>query len=268
VEPGALQSLDGADHIFSAIIMLETTERNRIGNSLGNSPEADILSARLNERTTGFMVSPCYALTIYKGVAGGNAAENAADVLVRFSAKLDESGNFASGTALPVFWGGNEGAPSSLNDWMLLKISACVGKVTGWFNLTPYDPASQTGPTFDAVAYFANSGIGTLRTQEKCVVALVNRAQITWHSSCQARPGVSGAPVFHRDGSSVPDVVGLLNGLPPGSEISELHLGFGTMITPIENVVPWVHDIIGEDIRAWGEENPGARTQDAVTHVD
>lgn len=83
---------------------------------------------------TGFLISPCYALTAHHVVYGDDITpEPGIDYRMKFRAGTSETAPFAGNTTATLVTSGFRD-DSSRNDWALLRLTNCIGKQPeiGW----------------------------------------------------------------------------------------------------------------------------------------
>jgi hypothetical protein len=87
--------------------------------------------------TTAFLVSPCYILTAYHSVFGfAPAQERRLTVEFRVTDNVEDGRpSYNAVTAVPEVWGEGHIQSAVREDWVLLRLSECVGKQIGWMEV-------------------------------------------------------------------------------------------------------------------------------------
>jgi PAS domain-containing protein len=193
-------SVDGASPIrlrdrlgppYSAVGMVESVNPVTLS--------ADQPSAAL-ARGTGFMVSPCYAMTAYHvpfGIQRFPSPDQQPDAAI----SLGEKGAGFLYLRLPakvVRWG--DFLHDRRQDWVLMRVDGCPGRDSrlGWLRLaTAADAYLGRGAAATAgydVAYAATQLVG----QNDCYLGHPAAHSFTLPHYCAARAGLSGAPIYVR----------------------------------------------------------------------
>ena len=199
-----IQTFDRVSQPYSAIGLLESNGPVRL--SYGQT-------AASPDRGTGFMVSPCYAMSAYHVLFGvARSPDPRAPPEARISLGQDGQGfRYRQLPAKAVRWG--DFLHDSSQDWVLMQVAGCPGKdpQLGWLNLAGgASPALGRGGAatadFDA-AYAPNQMVGQLN----CYLGHATPGAFTLHHYCASRPGLSGAPIF-TTGAGGAQVVGIGSG--------------------------------------------------------
>jgi hypothetical protein len=149
---------------------------------------------------TGFMISPCYALTAYHVVFGNDPASG--ETALKHPVWISLGGNdtgFAL-TRLPamaVAWG--DFAHNQAQDWALLEVVGCPGgrPEVRWMEFKSASASIENRPALVA-GFDAEFLPYRLMGQTGCWLG--QRVDpITIRNFCASRPGMSGAPIMVRE---------------------------------------------------------------------
>jgi hypothetical protein len=184
-----IRLVDRLSRPYSSIGMVESVDPVQLSYTLpGQAPD----------RGTGFMVSPCYALTAYHVLFGVLRSPSLrAPPEARIS--LGQDGQAFSYRRLPakaVRWG--DFLHDNSQDWVLIQVAGCPAKdpKLGWLSLA-HDAALDMGRGRATTAGFdADFPPNQMVGQINCYLAHPTPGTFTLHHYCASRPGLSGAPIF------------------------------------------------------------------------
>ena len=184
-----LKPTDSLKPPYSAIAMVE---------SRGSVPMEDHgVKFMAQTRGTGFMVSPCYALTAYHVVLGVGPKAPDAQTPKQVWMSLGARASTFLYDRVPgevVRWSDFTG--DWHNDWALIKVDGCPGKDrrVGWLPLAQVGFNPYQGSA--AVAGY-DSAYAMMVGQTDCDLGRMAASNSIRHY-CGSRPGLSGAPIFVR----------------------------------------------------------------------
>jgi hypothetical protein len=164
-------------------------------------------------RGTGFMISPCYALTNFHVVFGDAAATPDPRAVYRTWISLggDNAGfKYRRVRAVAVAWG--DFAHDQRQDWTVLKVDGCPGAdpAIGWVDLAPNKPNTvQHRAAMDA-GFDGDFKTSQLVSQTGCKLGYAVD-DFTIQHYCASRPGMSGSPIFVFDETGAPMVVAIVS---------------------------------------------------------
>ena len=202
---------------------------------------------------TGFLVSPCYALTAHHVVYGDDLTPvPGTDYRMKFRAGTGVTSPFAGNTtATPVTSGFRDN--SGHGDWALLRLTNCIGKrpEIGWLETS--DAHLPNRQDDRAVAEAVALGYATKGDRG---VLDVERGELTYEDprtglrifTGSMNPGESGGPVMILEN-------GLLNVFALIKASSAAGLGLVQSIYEVVNR-PNVKGLLDQDKAAWGLPNP------------
>jgi PAS domain S-box-containing protein len=184
-----LKPTDSLKAPYSAIALIE---------SRGSVPMEDHgVKFAAQTRGTGFMVSPCYALSAYHVVLGVGPkapdAQTPKQVWISLGARASTF-LYDRVAGQVVRW--SDFTSDWHNDWALIKVDGCPGKDRriGWLPLAEGAFNPYQGPA--AIAGY-DSAYGMMVGQSDCSLGRM-AAPMTIRHYCGSRPGLSGAPIFVR----------------------------------------------------------------------
>jgi V8-like Glu-specific endopeptidase len=190
---------------FRAIGMIETPEP-----VLQAAPGGMV---RSTTRGTGFMISPCYALTNFHVVFGdaGGAPDARATHRAWISLGGDDAGfKYRRVKAVAVAWG--DFAHDPRQDWTVLKVDGCPGAdaTIGWVELAPNKPKSVEHRAAMDAGFDGDFKSSQLVSQSGCKLGYAVD-DFTIQHYCASRPGMSGSPIFVFDDAGAPMVVAIVS---------------------------------------------------------
>ncbi|MGE3719987.1 MAG: serine protease [Bauldia sp.] len=265
VDPRYIQPRNGAFAAFRPIGLITVFQP-------AERVEDEVLSSG-----TGFMVSPCYALTTHHVAFGDDEKATIAEGETQFHvAEADGFGTRPVG-AKPAVWGPYLRTGNDADDWALMRLDECVGRETGWLELAdsteelPRDRLFIAGFPFDREDRFlwSSGGCRLFRPDPGDP-----ESGDTFYHNCASVSGNSGGPLFTATGN------GLLVYAINEAEFASGPRVFGryaetraNIAVDIRYVLPHIRDIIAED--AAGTANParvglpaGAVPDDIVTRIE
>jgi V8-like Glu-specific endopeptidase len=149
--------------------------------------------------STGFLVSPCYALAAYHSIFGTRKPNDPLPSVTDGVPEVRESGSlsFRTVAATPEVWGEGHIQDRIREDWVLLRLNACEGKRVGWMELTQEagslagTPVSMAGYPNDKprTSLWRNS-VGAIHHEGGGVL------QDCLLNSAATRGGSSGSPLY------------------------------------------------------------------------
>jgi V8-like Glu-specific endopeptidase len=210
-------------------------------------------------RSTGFLVSPCYALTNYHSVFGASK-EPTADFAVNIFTIDPVEKSYKVTRAVPVARGAyGESGKRSEDDWSLLKLDICSGKRIGWLETDVRRTSLLWNKEVASAGYPGDEYAGDLWIHQSCRLVeqnIVGYENIIFNN-CATRSGSSGSPLFD-----------LENGFPQVLAIQSAELNRTLSILPaydrnhanlaidIRFILPKINQIISADKKVFGRQNP------------
>lgn len=189
-DPRAPQPRIGADQLYAPIGVVVTD------NAV---PASDDGQRQIRTRGTGFLVSPCYALTNYHAVFGldYDGPDAGRDYTVTFQVGADPDYTFAwqvKGTA--VRWGAFNQRKE--HDWALVRLDACVGgrQDIGWLETSPEPGASMAGLSVVLAGYPSDKPGDSLWAQPPCRIESMQPGTAKVLHGCAVHAGASGGPLI------------------------------------------------------------------------
>jgi hypothetical protein len=157
---------------------------------------------------TGFMISPCFAMTNFHVVFGdGEATPDRSKPHYAWISLGGDKSTFAMKVpAAVVAWG--DFSRKADADWAILEVTGCPGgnRAIGWLAVAPADP--RLSPRLWEAGFDWQDGEPSFERQERCVFGAARNA-LTVETYCPARPGWSGAPIGLRRAGALPVVVAM-----------------------------------------------------------
>jgi hypothetical protein len=251
-DPRQIQIHSGADRVFAPIGRILTNQRVPSPDGDGDGDRGAQRSVNLDG--TAFLVSPCYALTNYHVVFGGSRAPSTQYTSTLYT--FDGEGSSMIGTrATPVVWGGMARVRQPSNDWVLLKLDACIGGRIGWMDLAGNDNRIDLLAEPVASVGFAADKDPSSLWRDDC--HLRHAAVGSFLDDCAVAEGSSGSPI-----------VSLISGHPRVIALSEGELNRSSVVlsayvsqdanvaSDLHAILPGISRLIGADIAAFGLPNP------------
>lgn len=259
-DPREVQRRDGESRVFSAVVGVAPAQP---------IPHPDKIDEKTGEplmitgaSATGFMVSPCYALTNYHVVFGGSKAPNKDDFKMSVYVKTNEDKKgYAMTEASPVVWGDYNKSGHVKDDWALVKLNVCAGKQTGWFNMATLGSGVIDPQSLSMAGYPGDKDAQKLWIDKKCSMRNWDQNIGVWSHDCASRAGASGSPIFAFDQKGVPQLVAMNAASNSSSEeiLTKYESAHANLAVPVENFFDKIFDFISSDIKSYGSGNP-ART--------
>jgi hypothetical protein len=186
-----LAAVDRSGEPYSSIALVQ---------SAAPVPPAENSAESILVRGTGFMVSPCYALTAFHVVFGVTRkapdTRVAQDAWISLGQEGQQGFSYSRLAAKAVRWG--DFVHDQSQDWVLLKVANCPGKDPriGWLALAT-GASNQLGRGIASTAGFDGAfPSDELVGQTNCYMAHPPGSSMIIHHYCASRPGLSGAPIF------------------------------------------------------------------------
>jgi len=257
IDPRVIQPRTGIGYQYAPIGLIRTTTPMR-------GPNGEDLTSSASG--TGFLVSPCYALTNHHVAFDEEQGAKAPQATIVFEAINPDGFTTRPVNATPVRWGERSASGVTRDDWALLRLDECVGSQLGWLELADLSDAEVLGATVTEAGYSGDRDQRFLWLEPACRMYPPNREQAyveTFFHDCSSTAGNSGSPVFIVTDRGL-RVVGIDEG--EFGRTLEVIVGYtedlANIAVDIRQVIPQIADLIGPD--AAGRDNPAARPVPAV----
>ena len=211
------------------------------------------------KESNAFLVSPCYALVDYHGVYGKQKNPNQEySMTIHLGVGELENGFKWALKMTPVPM--NVKQENGRNGLVLMQLEKCAGKKLGWMNLTIPGAKSLVGQSVDMVAYHGDLSKAKLAMQKNCKIQGYNSMSGMLTHDCGARAGSTGGMLVKRDANGSPVVVATNWGAGVEREgvLKEFSREQANIAVPLDMIKenPEMMQIISDDIKAFGQENP------------
>lgn len=211
-------------------------------------------------RGSGFMISPCYAVTNHHVVFGlDDAPTKGTDYPMIFSilgGKDDERALSVAATPVKVA----DIAKHPGQDWAILKLESCLGEKIGWFSLDETDdPEKWIGAPVNMAGFPGERDEKTVTIQYACKIVTFDLMLGFYKHDCATTAGQSGGPIYLST-KPVPTVVAINTGdLREAKHLldryDERHANLATTMKFL-TFYPDIARGIKRDIARFGKPNP------------
>ena len=211
----------------------------------------------------GVMVSPCHMLTNHH-VAFGDKPLPENDKSPEMKKKLAsiytltltnmKSQEGKPIVATPVEWGNRYDQGYFVEDWVLLELSECKGKETGWAELKESDE-QIVNKKLAGVWYFKGEPAQTVRLNLPCAIDRIASNKRGGSTTCGSEGGSSGSGIYEQEPGQRPQLVALQVGSKrPDGEIVPVSEGGKNRVVTTNSFLPKISAIIEGSKQRFREE--------------
>ena len=192
---------------FGALLTLTNDEASEVNGEVGIG------------NANGVMVSPCHMLTNHH-VAFGSTPLPRNDktpavkkqLASKYTVTLTNVTSKVPGklvTAKPVEWGDRYEAGHTAEDWVLLELSECKGKETGWVDIKESVKEDIINQKLAGVWYFQGEASENVKMNYPCAIDLLSTTGKAVRTTCGSEGGSSGSGIYQQESGQRPKLVAL-----------------------------------------------------------